>query len=684
MRSHRGGRHEALLQLAVVGRHVLQAAGAAAGGTVHAVARVAEAGGEGLRRTAVQVTNGRGTEALGIGGAHQQVIHRTPLQAELVVDRVTEGVEVRVTGGSVEGQFLGTRHIGQDRHVQLQVELVNGVGAVGRAGGQVGRVTRLGDGVRGEAALFLAVFITQREAQVAGRQGEQRAGQVGEVVVGLAQADSVFFLVQLLDHVRIIQRVGHCTGTETGKRVPRGAGRQCDRGGSGTALDHALGIQERRTDSGLDARDVEVAVVDDAGVGFAEHVASVPVEVTLTDVERTFQRSGEAPLRDGGVGGTRHFPATTTPVDGAGATGRVEVAVGCHRRADRSGLGRVTGDLAVGLTTGVTDVRGEAHVVGDVVVGVHIQRTAFQRGQQHHLIVGVAGVSAGLRVELVRAQGGAATVRSLPCTGRTDRAPVAPLADRGQAQARPVHRIRLGREPAVLGPDGLFFVRFSGDGDRAALTGKAQHHVVGLLGAVALAVLADIGIGFGAGEVLAGDDVDHAGHGVGAVDRGGAVLQHFNALDHHGRDGGHVLETVRADGQTLAIDQHQGALGAQVAQVDVLATGFLVGGQRGGAAEARAAGGRNVLQDIADRGEALGFDVLARNAQNRLRSGDINLADTRTGDFQAVQGGGGILREHGAGGTGSANGQCDQHGVTQLALLAIHALSLSKRVGTVS
>ncbi|KAG1533540.1 hypothetical protein G6F50_015843 [Rhizopus delemar] len=79
-------------------------------------------------------------------------------------------------------------------------------------------------------------------------------------------------------------------------------------------------------------------------------------------------------------------------------------------------------------------------------------------------------------------------------------------------------------------------------------------------------------------EVLAGDDVDHAGDGVGAVDRRGAVGQHFNALDHRGRDGSQVGVAAGADAHALAVQQHQGALRAQAAQVDVLAAHFFARG----------------------------------------------------------------------------------------------------------
>src|SRR5690606_16731911 len=139
---------------------------------------------------------------------------------------------------------------------------------------------------------------------------------------------------------------------------------------------------------------------------------------------------------------------------------------------------------------------------------------------------------------------------------------VAPLANRGVVAAR-VTRIGFGGVPAVLGPYRIFLVIFGTHAHRAALAREADHEVECLLLAVALAVLPGVDVGFGAIEVLAGDDVDHAGHRIGAIDRGGAVLQDFDALDDDRRDGGDVLIAGRADAQALAVDQHQRALWAE-------------------------------------------------------------------------------------------------------------------------
>jgi hypothetical protein len=67
----------------------------------HGVARIAELR-EGLRTTTVQVADGRGTEAFGPGTTDQQLVDRLPLEAELAVERVAEGVVVREAGGGLK------------------------------------------------------------------------------------------------------------------------------------------------------------------------------------------------------------------------------------------------------------------------------------------------------------------------------------------------------------------------------------------------------------------------------------------------------------------------------------------------------------------------------------------------------------------------------------------------------
>src|SRR5690606_33943467 len=214
-------------------------------------------------------------------------------------------------------------------------------------------------------------------------------------------------------------------------------------------------------------------------------------------------------------GGARIFPATTAPVDRGCTAGRVEVAVRGHRSTEGAGLRRVTRDLTGRLALGVAHVGDEADVVGQVVVRVDEQRATLERRHHVHLVGRLAGVSRALVVPAANAEGVAATIGNLPriSGGGGRETPVAPLANDRGAVLR-VARVAVVGEPAVARPHAFFLVGFGSDGDRAAVAGHADQEVVGLLGAVAFAVLAEVGVGFRAFEVLAGDDVDHAGHGV--------------------------------------------------------------------------------------------------------------------------------------------------------------------------
>ncbi|KAG0751643.1 hypothetical protein G6F24_014148 [Rhizopus arrhizus] len=199
---------------------------------------------------------------------------------------------------------------------------------------------------------------------------------------------------------------------------------------------------------------------------------------------------------------------------------------------------------------------------------------------------------------------------------------------------------------AAIGPVGITAHAVGADAQAEALAERAGERSADLLGGAALGVARSrVAVGGTAVPVITdafGDDVDHAGDGVGAVDRRGAVGQHFNALDHRGRDGSQVGVAAGADAHALAVQQHQGALRAQAAQVDVLAAHFFARGQGVGTADGRRTGRRQVLHDIADAGEALLLDVGALPRAHGLRGFHARLADARAGDRNAVQVGRGL------------------------------------------
>ena len=87
----------------------------------------------------------------------------------------------------------------------------------------------------------------------------------------------------------------------------------------------------------------------------------------------------------------------------------------------------------------------------------------------------------------------------------------------------------------------------------------APRHAERLAVAAAIAVATQAGRNISAFVVTAGDEVDHAAHGIGPVDGRGAVFQHFNALQGcHGNGAQvHALTAEGVVGHAPAIQQHQ-------------------------------------------------------------------------------------------------------------------------------
>ena len=139
-------------------------------------------------------------------------------------------------------------------------------------------------------------------------------------------------------------------------------------------------------------------------------------------------------------------------------------------------------------------------------------------------------------------------------------------------------------------------------------------------------------------ELGVGDDVDHARNGVSAVDGGGAVLQHVDALDDG--DGDHVEVGrgvgARASGdETTVVEENQRALDAKAAQID-LRRAIAVARPVGGRLVTREAGiGGKPLEDGLDVDHARVLDRLGRDDVGGSNAGDVGAADARTGDDDA-------------------------------------------------
>src|SRR5690606_22371180 len=120
----------------------------------------------------------------------------------------TERGVVGVAAGGVDRQLVEAGDLGQDGHVDFRVELVDRVATFSGGAGHGRVVTRLTQGVRRVQALFATVLVAHREAEVTGRQREQRAAQVGVVGGGGRFGNRVLAREQEVDDVRIVQRVG--------------------------------------------------------------------------------------------------------------------------------------------------------------------------------------------------------------------------------------------------------------------------------------------------------------------------------------------------------------------------------------------------------------------------------------------------------------------------------------------
>jgi len=151
-----------------------------------------------------------------------------------------------------------------------------------------------------------------------------------------------------------------------------------------------------------------------------------------------------------------------------------------------------------------------------------------------------------------------------------------------------------------------------------------------------------------------GDDVDDARDRIRSVDRGSAVLQHLDALDGGLRDrveihrAGHTRRR-RGVHEAHRVDHHQRALGLEVAQIDLGGAGTDAAAILRIAEIARAvvlgieaaAGTRQALQHVGDRGKARLVDIRLVHERDRRGLIESVVADARSGDDDLVVRGGG-------------------------------------------
>src|SRR6185436_13743962 len=208
-----------------------------------------------------------------------------------------------------------------------------------------------------------------------------------------------------------------------------------------------------------------------------------------------------------------------------------------------------------------------------------------------------------------------------------------------RAEHHALRQLTVAREHRVL-------ARVAEAEERVALVAaRAPRQVVVLRVAVALIVGGLVRLEFEAVDVRLGDHVDHAGDGVGAVDRRSAVLQHFDALDRCGWNGVEIDRTGhaargRAAHPAPAVHQHQHALRREVAQIDFARPGADAAAVRRKAEVAArvvravdgGAGDRQALQVVRDGDFAAAIDVRSRRGLHGRSCLDRALANARAGD----------------------------------------------------
>jgi hypothetical protein len=83
---------------------------------------------------------------------------------------------------------MGERLLRKDRNLELEVSFVNAVVAASRACREIRRSTGLGQCVGYEFAVFLSMLDACREGEIAGREREQVASDIGCVGDGIMEA----------------------------------------------------------------------------------------------------------------------------------------------------------------------------------------------------------------------------------------------------------------------------------------------------------------------------------------------------------------------------------------------------------------------------------------------------------------------------------------------------------------
>ena len=336
---------------------------------------------------------------------------------------------------------------------------------------------------------------------------------------------------------------------------------------------------------------------------------------------------------------------------------------GEHAAVDFSGVRQLEVQATHGRPAGLRDLEVVVRVVVEATVRAVRRSGETAAGEQPAIrreVAGATGGGAGLQA----GARGTGVRRTATTAGVEDvRRVLVPVAGVAVAvnRVQEVVRVRTGALE-----DGVALGVAERDDCAAAVVGElatgGDGAAAGL--AVALAVLRGVRLDLQAFEVLLGDEVHHARHGVRTVHGGSTAGDDVDALDEGGGDEVDVNRTAKAErGQTLAVHEDERTVRAQATQVDGGGARVAVVDVFGGA--------RQELRHLAqlafevDRIQLL--DRLGRNRGDGAVGLEVRLGDARTGNghFHRLlfgsEGSGRIK-----GGSGRAGDQRQTHGTSEL------------------
>ncbi len=593
----------------------------------------------------------RRTEALRRRGTHQQEIQRLPAQAELGRKRVAEVVVVVGTRGGGQFQARGQRHVhfgigGAD--LALAVHFRDG-----RAHLQAGVDL---PGIVG-IELLAAPLGTGGKADVAGPGAAQGAGDLRVHALqhrfGRAQGGDVDGIDHRLRGGRRVEQVVAAAGQRIGQRPA-----------VGEATGHRLALAAACAERG------HFPIPGGGAAAQADHAAigrgAVGLDGAAEVEEGVFDRHGAAVrvVRAAGWQVGRHRFGQA----GFGVQGEAAAFQGEERAAAEP---RGALDLAVEHFAEGLDVLAEAE--GAVGVGL-VALGRRNEGGVRRLVeaAGITGQAVDGRAGDAGGAGGAVAVgiehRHRDAVDEVARALGRPAVP--AAAGLVAVDAALGQVAFVL-VQAFAVIALQAEEDVVAIgiqVTEAADELQVLLVQAALVGAAEAAADLGTFEVLPGDDVDHAGHGIGTVHGRGTVLEHFDALDRHQRQRVEVDEGVgqatgreAVVGQAAAVEQHQRVLLREPAQADAGRAGrpAVVGGFVAGIAGV----GRDGTQHVGDGGLAGLFQLLAADHLHRVGRFGVGALDVGTGDAHGGQGAGFATGVGGGfGGGRQRRGQSDGQG----------------------